>query len=221
MLSKKVEAIEQAFCRLLQKNSFEKITVSRICQDAGVSRATFYTYFEDTRSLLSEIEDRTLDGLLQIQHKWASVCLSTLCAEPVSPKFLDIARYIYTNQDIFGALFGPYGNESYIFTANQCAYLDFLRLAQAEGTKSPELLASCCAGAVIALCRSWAADTSLATPEEIAQLHTAIVYRMLMLQDHFPVPASQVPSWRPSLDDLTPPEETLWKWVRRGKPFAL
>lgn len=186
MANKKAVSIERAFCSLLRENDVKRITVSRICREAGVSRATFYAYFENVQSLLDEIEARTLHDILSILEKWGSFRLSSSDAEGIAPPFLDISQYIYRNRHVFCALFGPHGDEPFIYRYEQHIYQDFLRYAQAEGiTRLQKLLASSCAGAVIALCRSWITDISLAAPEEIARLQTTIACRMLTASDRF------------------------------------
>lgn len=40
-------ALADAMLALLKKNDFDRITVNDICGEAGVSRTTFYQYFED------------------------------------------------------------------------------------------------------------------------------------------------------------------------------
>lgn len=60
MRSKQVyirRAIEASFLRLLDEQPFEKITVRSIVDDCGLTRNTFYNYFEDTYDLV--------DGLLR------------------------------------------------------------------------------------------------------------------------------------------------------------
>lgn len=50
-------AITDAFFKLLKKESFDDISISEICKEAGVSRQTFYSLFEKKENiLLYEIE---------------------------------------------------------------------------------------------------------------------------------------------------------------------
>lgn len=41
-----------SLCKLMMEKSFEKVTVSDICEEAMIPRATFYNYFEDKYDLL-------------------------------------------------------------------------------------------------------------------------------------------------------------------------
>jgi AcrR family transcriptional regulator len=50
-------AIEASFLKLLDERPFEKITVKNIVDDCGLTRNTFYNYFEDTYDVV--------DGLLR------------------------------------------------------------------------------------------------------------------------------------------------------------
>lgn len=45
-------ALSRTMLELLEKKSFQKITVNDICQNAMVSRSTFYLHFEDKYQLL-------------------------------------------------------------------------------------------------------------------------------------------------------------------------
>lgn len=46
---------------LMEEYDFEKISVKKICDRAEINRSTFYAHYEDTRQLITEIEDRVLN----------------------------------------------------------------------------------------------------------------------------------------------------------------
>ena len=52
-IEKTRKALKHAFLELLEKKSFENITVAELCDLAEVRRATFYTHFPDKYSFLS------------------------------------------------------------------------------------------------------------------------------------------------------------------------
>ena len=44
---KTMESIYNAFLSLLEQKNFQVITVKMICEEARISRSTFYDHFED------------------------------------------------------------------------------------------------------------------------------------------------------------------------------
>lgn len=58
--------IRDAFISILSKESFYDITVKNIIEVAGVSRSTFYNYYQDKQVLLKEIQGELIDGFLAV-----------------------------------------------------------------------------------------------------------------------------------------------------------
>lgn len=52
---------DKALLALLDKKPFEFITISEICEEAGVNRSTFYLHYENTSDLLEEALKYVLD----------------------------------------------------------------------------------------------------------------------------------------------------------------
>ncbi|MDD6261593.1 MAG: TetR family transcriptional regulator [Clostridiales bacterium] len=48
-------AIRESFVKLLEERSFDKITVKSIVEDCGLTRNTFYYYYEDIYDILDDI----------------------------------------------------------------------------------------------------------------------------------------------------------------------
>ena len=45
---------DKALLSLLEKKTFEYVTISELCEEAGVNRSTFYLHYENTADLLKE-----------------------------------------------------------------------------------------------------------------------------------------------------------------------
>lgn len=52
MASKAKYALVDAFLKLVEKESYEKITVTGLVEDCGISRQTFYYHFDDIDSMI-------------------------------------------------------------------------------------------------------------------------------------------------------------------------
>lgn len=57
--------IIQAFNRLIQKQSFDKLTVTMIAKEAGVGKATFYRHFKDKYDVMNANYKLLLDDLVR------------------------------------------------------------------------------------------------------------------------------------------------------------
>lgn len=54
------ESIIDAYIDLLDSKSYDKVSVSALCKQAGIVRSTFYVYFSDIYEVIQEIEDELL-----------------------------------------------------------------------------------------------------------------------------------------------------------------
>jgi TetR/AcrR family transcriptional regulator, ethionamide resistance regulator len=66
--------------RLLEHERFQQLTVDRIVTEAGISRSTFYNYFEDKRDLLATLAAQVLDATAAATKVWSDLAPSA--AEP-------------------------------------------------------------------------------------------------------------------------------------------
>ena len=66
--------LKQTFMDMLSKKSFEKITVKSICENADISRITFYSHYDDKYDLVSDISEDLLNSAQKeyqkLQRKW-------------------------------------------------------------------------------------------------------------------------------------------------------
>lgn len=73
--------IEKAFERLLQDTRFEKLTVTAIAKEAGVSNQTFYRYYTDKLDLALQLSFKLLSSFSLIygdNSTWKEVVMSVL-----------------------------------------------------------------------------------------------------------------------------------------------
>ena len=49
--------LKDALISLMQDLPFDRITVKRLCEEAGINRTTFYLHYADTEQLLIEAEN--------------------------------------------------------------------------------------------------------------------------------------------------------------------
>ena len=60
------EKIETTFLTLILNHKYEDITISQICEHAGINRSTFYTHYDDINDLIIKIESKFAKGMASI-----------------------------------------------------------------------------------------------------------------------------------------------------------
>ena len=100
--------MDLALISLLKKKPLEYITVSEICQTAGVNRSTFYLHYETVGDLLNETARYLLDDFLSyFSTDTASVSLDLMNCELdelifICDKYLTpYLTYIKDNKEVF------------------------------------------------------------------------------------------------------------------------
>ena len=63
-LTKKL--LQEGLLRLLEVKTLDSISVTELCRESGINRATFYNHYSSPQDLLNDIENRVSDRLKQI-----------------------------------------------------------------------------------------------------------------------------------------------------------
>lgn len=175
--TKTIDRIRIDFSKLYQTKKWENITISELCQYTGLSRATFYTYYENIECLLDEIESMVLEDISNILDSWRYLDLAHWDDKVPAPVYIDIYRYVVANKEIFKAVFGEFGDVRFVDQYPDIDMKYFLHIARTSSTitKDHELIAAMCSGSIFGLGRIWIQNMSLASVEDLALLNTRVV----------------------------------------------
>jgi len=95
--------LKEAFLDLSITNSTYEITIKEITNHANYNRATFYAHYQDKESLVNEIIEDALNGLIQaIQFSYPQISILNLQQLPLAS--VKIFEYIYKNRSTFSIL---------------------------------------------------------------------------------------------------------------------
>ena len=102
--------LKQTFMDMLSKKSFEKITVKSICENADISRITFYSHYDDKYDLVSDISEDLLNSAQKEYQKLQSE--NNPQKDPITSycNFLDCILNMYHNNLNFFSHTNPYEN---------------------------------------------------------------------------------------------------------------
>lgn len=82
------KAIMEAFIRLLNERSYDKIKVKDIVEECGINRNTFYYHFEDIRALLTFVIDGEVERVVAKHND----------VESLEEGFIEAAHFALSNK---------------------------------------------------------------------------------------------------------------------------
>lgn len=182
MAAKQTELlIQESFAQLYQKKNWRNITVTEICKEAGISRATFYTYYQNISELLDQIESTTRSDVAKIRRRWSNFDYTNMDFDRPAPVYLEIYHYVQQHQSIYNALFGNYADARFILEYYEDVKDHFLSIAKSHSLSSPrlDLLASMYAGGIYGLGRMVANEGKDISLMDMAYFNTYAVLDML------------------------------------------
>ena len=96
-IQKTKKSIEDAFLNLIKEKSFADITIKDLCDEAMISRSTFYAHYKDKYNLLEYFFDKIISNFTEITANYFCKKSMSLKIEHAST----LLNYIYDNADIF------------------------------------------------------------------------------------------------------------------------
>lgn len=127
------KSINEALIELLNKKSYEKISVQEIAQKAFVSRSTFYLYYKNKDSILIELLDNFLhnfDIILKeniYTFKYINMNDQTSIKKILFPYTRRIIENFYENRNLVWALNSPNANILLPRILQEVYYNNFIR----------------------------------------------------------------------------------------------
>lgn len=175
-VTKTYRALFLALFSLLEKNSFQRVTVNDICQQAMVSRSTFYAHFDDKYALLrSALEE--LSALLERENGSGGV----------REQLVHLLHMMRDRRQVFKNLFQSGADEELNRLVSGFYQLNFTRAIEmvqghdASSEISPAMLSAFCAGGVINTIRLWVSQGFKDSVETVVDQQMLILGRLLEL----------------------------------------
>ena len=166
--------LQEALLRLLSQDTLENISVTALCKEAGINRATFYNHYTSPAMLLTEMEKQLVAELMKISK------------EPVSSDTIvdRLERYCATLQkhgDLMAILVRYHIDRDIAdVIASAAAYYERNRLDLGQTPMNPEtahLVSMFLYSGSYALIQEWLVRKIDKTPREIAELILSIIHK--------------------------------------------
>lgn len=98
--------IQKAFIKLINLSGFDKLTIQKLCQEAHISRGTFYLHYIDKYDLLNHYEDEIVANISEIFKRFQKPQLNSAIqnVDKENNAFFQLFKYLYRQRDLAALL---------------------------------------------------------------------------------------------------------------------
>lgn len=163
--------LKEGLLRLIKTKDLNRISVTELCKESGINRATFYRHYEEPRDILNELRRNMFQKVRKFE--WQD---KTDSSEDGLIKWLEeTCCYFYENSDLLNVLFQTRSDEEFVALLNeQCReYIPKLRrngLTDEIDDDAIRLGTYYFAGGIYYILRQWLSEPIDKTPKEMALL---------------------------------------------------
>ena len=182
MLTKRL--LKEGLLKLLAKKNIKKISVSELCQTAGINRSTFYNHYGSQFDVLKEMEMDLIEDLNKI---WENECEKANWT--LKDRATALCRYLKENERIFKLIFSNTDTNSefssMLIGATHVQMIYSRVFPNEKDRQKHDLMITFLTGGTYDMIRKWLMEDIPITPDEMGEL----MYNMSVSDwdIHFPV----------------------------------
>lgn len=162
--------IQKQVLEALKTTDIHNVQVKAITDAIGISRSTFYIYYDSAYAVLQDIEDEYFKGLQETNAPfWRYPLKQEYMTEP-HPILLNILNYLKEHRDISNTLRGPYGEVMFQLRCRKSLQQSLCpeALMKAYYPEDTQLHISYLIGGHLEVLQSWLSDDCPIPAEELA-----------------------------------------------------
>jgi AcrR family transcriptional regulator len=107
------KVLQDSLVEIMKTKSILDITIKEICDKAGVSRSTFYTYYKDQYNLLRQLEEETRIAIEKIAEKYRDLKKPSPDGRERIEILQNILGYIASNSNSIQVLLSKNGDTGF------------------------------------------------------------------------------------------------------------
>ncbi len=168
------EAIYDAFFLMLKEKELNKITVSDVIKKAGIVRSTFYNHYENIPTLISAIEDKTIQDIFTLMESFHPKNDKDICKS----YFLSLCNYSQKNPFLANLLQGP--GEDAFFEKMMTMFHHYVTKTTQNTTPTVHTkeefsyMIACTIGSTIGVLHKWIAEDFRTPADKVADILTNV-----------------------------------------------
>ena len=175
--------IQNVFVELLTENRIDRIKVSDITKTAHINRSTFYEYYQDVNSLLTDIEDELLSEF----RKQLEMVYQDFKLEHSAEIFGKALALLNVYGDTFFGLLGPNGDHGFSMRfVENVKPLILAAFGIQEFTPKLEILITFEMSGIVGVYTKWCAEGRKQPLEDVVKLIQELLYAGMTTDNNKP-----------------------------------
>ncbi|WP_114604374.1 TetR/AcrR family transcriptional regulator [Staphylococcus sp. EZ-P03] len=162
--------IKEALIQLMKQTHFDLIAIHQIAEAAGITRSTFYRYYDDKYELLEEIEDEVIQRLNELRKQFKSKSDGTEFYEKALIKEMFDALYPYADTIHLLLSFNTHASFEMKLKNDMKQRFDIIRQNTKLTKVERDLLKEYIFNMFITTFKYWAGHKEEVTSEEVADI---------------------------------------------------
>ena len=158
-------AIYDAFCKLIIRNDYNKITIQDIINEANIGRSTFYEHFETKDNLLDSLCIRTFDHIFHPDDDADCVYQSNTFKE----KIIHILYHLLEIKDVLKGILRSEGHDIFLNHLRRNIEEIVEKLPYNDPLVPIEFLANHVSGSFIETVTYWAKKDFIYSPDQLGE----------------------------------------------------
>ena len=160
--------VKSSLLELMQTKPVAKITVTEICEKAGINRATFYSHYSDPTDLLHSIERELIEDI----SRRVQPAIAALGGD-LKDSMTEIVEYVRENAEACRALLSDQGdtgfqNQVVQVVEKQC--IEHWRANSSASMEDAEYIYTFIAIGSVGVIRKWLAEGTVKPSGEVADI---------------------------------------------------
>lgn len=162
--------IQDKLLEFMKTQDIHTIKVKHLADSLGISRSTFYLYYDSVFSVLQDLEDDFFEQLQNIAALFWHYPLDKRYLNEPHPINLKVFNLLKKHQERFTILFGPHGDPVFQTRVNSMIqhHLCPMRIMKTLYPNHTELIVSYKIGGHLRQINCWLKNPHLATEKEMA-----------------------------------------------------
>lgn len=174
VLTKKL--LKEGLLKLLEKKDINKITVTELCEESSINRATFYRHYQTPRDIITEIRHELFNNVMLIKQKGRIHNDILIWLE-------DMCGYFYENKDLLKVMFRCRTDDEFVSMIDTLYQEHFISIRKSAfvaelDDQELKLTTHCFAGGVYYILRQWILEPVDKSPKDVAK----IIYRFISVR---------------------------------------